>query len=98
MTTIPKPGSISFEDRVAKSVPFEWGFGSTPRTARLRDDLHSKAAVIKDFIDIFMGHGKMEFRKGIRVDLHRARIVTQAFRETEGQPRALQFARMSPSR
>lgn len=94
MTTIPKRGTVSFEDRVAKLVPFEWGFGSTPRTARLRDDLYSKAAVIKDFIDVFMGHGKMEFRKGIRVDVDRARIVTQAFRESEGQPRVLQFALM----
>ena len=63
MTTIPRPGTVSFEDSVAKPVPFEWGFGSTPRTARLRDDLYSKAAVIKDFLDVFMGHGKTEFRR-----------------------------------
>ena len=94
MASIPKAGSVSFEDRVTKASPFEWGYGSTPRTARLREELYSKAAVIKDFINVFMGHGKMEFRKGIRVDVDRARIVTEAFMETEGQPRVLRFARM----
>ncbi len=37
----------------------------------------------------------MEFRQGIRIDMDRARIVTKAFRETEGQPKAFQFARMT---
>ena len=94
MTTIPKPGSISFADRVTKSVPFKWGCGSTPRTAKLRDQLHWKASIVKDWINVSLGLGKMEFRQGIRVDLDRARLVTQAFRETEGQPRVLQYARM----
>ena len=94
MTTIPAPGSISFEKTVTKAVPYEWGYGSTPRTAKLRESLYSKAAVIQDFINVFMGKGKMEFRKGIRVDVDRARLVTQAFKETEGQPKVLQFARM----
>ncbi len=48
-TEIPKPGSISFEDRVTKSVPYEWGYGSTPRTARLRDSLCWKAAVTRAY-------------------------------------------------
>ena len=94
MTTIPKPGSISFADRVTKLVPFEWGCGSTPRTAKLRDQLHWKASIVKDWINVSLGLGKMEFRQGIRVDLDRARLVTQAFRETEGQPRVLRYARM----
>ena len=94
MSTIPSPGSVSFADRVAKPVPFDWGFGSTPRTAKLRDALYWKAAVVKDFVNAFMGQGKTEFRQGIRADVDRARIVTQAFKETEGQPRVLQFARM----
>jgi benzylsuccinate synthase len=94
MTAIPRPGSVSFEDRVTKAVPYDWGFGSTPRTANLRDALYWKAAVIKDFVNVLMGQGKMEFRRGIRIDVDRARIVTDAFRETEGQPRVLRFARM----
>jgi pyruvate formate-lyase/glycerol dehydratase family glycyl radical enzyme len=94
MATIPKPGSISFEDRVAKSVPFEWGYGSTPRTKRLRDALYWKAAVQGEIINIAMGMGKCEFRQGIRIDMDRARIVTAAFRETEGLSTVLQYTRM----
>jgi pyruvate formate-lyase/glycerol dehydratase family glycyl radical enzyme len=93
-TTIPKPGSISFEDRVAKTPPFEWGYGSTPRTKKLRDELYWKAAVQGDVVNIAMGMGKCEFRQGVRIDMDRARIATAAFRETEGQPIVLQYARM----
>jgi hypothetical protein len=57
MSTIPSPGSVSFADRVAKPVPFDWGFGSTRRTAELRDALYWKAAVVKDFVNAFMGQG-----------------------------------------
>ena len=70
-TEIPKPGSISFEDRVTKSVPYDWGFGSTPRTAGLRDSVCWKAAVTKEWVNVAAGFGKCEFRKGIRVDLDR---------------------------
>ena len=85
---IPKPGSISFEDRVTKKVPYEWGFGSTPRTAKLRDGLKWKAAVVKDFIDIAIGLAKCTFRQEehIKVDLDRARLITESYRETDGQP------------
>ena len=94
-TEIPKPGSISFEDRVTKSVPYEWGYGSTPRTARLRDALYWKAAVTKEWIDVAAGLGKCTFREGqkIKVDLDRARLVTRAYRETEGQPWAIRRAK-----
>ena len=94
MTTIPKPGSVSFAERVTKATPYEWGYGSTPRTKQLRDALYWKAAVVKDFVNIAIGLGKTEFRQGIRVDIDRARLVTQAFKETEGQPAVLQCARM----
>ena len=94
MPTIPKPGSVSFIDRVTEAKPFKWGYGSTPRTAELRDELFWKAAVVKDFVNIAMGLGKTEFRQGIRIDVDRARLVTQAFKETEGQPKVLQYARM----
>lgn len=83
---VPKPGSISFEDRVAKSVPFEWGYGSTPRTSKLREGLYWKAAVVKEWVNVALGLGKCTFRQGIKIDLDRARLVTQAYKETEGQP------------
>ncbi len=44
---VPKPGSISFEDTVAKQKPFPWGYGSTPRVGELRDKIFWKAAVTK---------------------------------------------------
>ena len=92
-TEIPKPGSVSFEDRVTKSVPYEWGYGSTPRTGKLRDSLYGKAAVTKEWVNVAAGVGKCEFRKGIRVDLDRARLVTRAYKETDGQPWVIRRAR-----
>jgi pyruvate formate-lyase/glycerol dehydratase family glycyl radical enzyme len=94
-TTIPKPGSISFEDRVTKSVPFEWGYGSTPRTAKLREEMHWKAAVVREFINVAAGIGKCTFREGqgIKVDLDRARLVTRSYKETEGQPWVIRRAK-----
>jgi len=94
MTTIAKPGTVSFADRVATPTPFDWGYGSTPRTKKLRDQLFWKAAVQSDIINLAMGLGKLEFRQGIRVDMDRARIVTQAFRESEGLPPVYQWTRM----
>ena len=94
MTTIPKPGSISFEDRVARAVPFEWGYGSTPRTKKLRDALYWKCSVTHDIVNVAMGLANCEFREGVRMDLDRARLVTQAFKESEGQPMVLRYARM----
>ena len=83
---IPKPGSISFEDRVTKKVPYEWGYGSTPRTAKLREELHWKAPVVKEWVNMAMGIGKCTFRQGLRVDVDRARLLTKSYRGTEGQP------------
>jgi hypothetical protein len=45
-------------------APHPWGFGSTPRTARLRADLKWKAAVVKDFINVVLGIAKCTFRNG----------------------------------
>ena len=92
---IPQPGSISFEDIVTKVVPHEWGYGSTPRTGRLRDSLFWKAAVTKEWVNVAAGIGKCTFREGqkIKVDMDRARLVTRAYRETEGQPWAIRRAR-----
>ena len=86
--------SFSFEDRVTKSVPFDWGYGSTHRVAKLRDQLHWKAAVVKEFINVATGIGKCRFRKGedIKIDLDRARLVTRAYKETEGHPWAIRRA------
>ena len=85
---IPKLGSISFEDKTKKQVPYEWGYGSTPRTADLRASLKWKAAVIKDFEDVYLGLAKCEFRYGehIKVDMDRARLVTESYKQTGGQP------------
>jgi formate C-acetyltransferase len=92
---IPRPGTISFEDRVTKSVPYEWGYGSTPRTASLRDALYWKSSTTKEWINVAAGIGKCTFREGqeIKVDLDRARLVTRAYRETEGQPWAIRRAK-----
>lgn len=88
LTIIPKLGSISFEDRAQKRVPYEWGYGSTPRTANLRASLKWKAAVVKDFENVILGIAKCEFRNGehIRVDMDRARLITESFKQTDGQP------------
>ena len=64
---IPSPGSVSFEDRVGKSVPFEWGYGSTPRVAGLRDALCWKATVVKEWVNVAMGIGKCQFRDESRL-------------------------------
>jgi pyruvate-formate lyase len=78
-----------------KQVPHPWEYGSTPRTAKLRSEMKWKAAVVKDFMNVIIGLAKCEFRKEehIRVDLDRARLVTQSYRETDGQPWALRMAR-----
>ena len=49
-TKIPKPGSIYFEDIATKSVPHEWGYGSTPRIGKLRDALYWKSTTTKEWI------------------------------------------------
>ncbi len=64
MAQIPKPGSISFEDRVTKSVPYEWGYGSTPRIASLRDALYWKSSTTKEWINVAAGIGKCAVREG----------------------------------
>ena len=94
-TEIPKPGSVSFEDRVKKTVPHEWGYGSTPRTASLRDSLYWKSSTTKEWINVAAGIGKCSFREGqkIKIDLDRARLVTRAYRETEGQPWTIRKAK-----
>ncbi len=93
--TIPEAGSISFEEQTSKRATHEWGFGSTPRTAALRAALKWKAAVVKDFEDAFTGLAKCEFRSGesIRVDVDRARLVTESFQQTDGQPWATRQAK-----
>lgn len=100
MAEIPAAGSISFEDRAVKQIPFEWGYGCTPRVAKLRDELYFKASVIEEWGAMFMGlfdskalNDKISFRKNVRLDVDRARLVTQAYKETEGQPTVISMAR-----
>ena len=56
---IPKPGSISFEDRVTKKVPFEWGYRSTPRVNMLREIVFWKAAVLNSVGKIPYMHSQL---------------------------------------
>jgi formate C-acetyltransferase len=93
--TIPKHGSKSSSQKGALRTPYEWGFGSTPRTASLRTDLKWKAAVVKDFINVAVGLAKCTFRHGehIKVDLDRARLVTQSYKQTDGQPWVIRMAK-----
>jgi len=94
---IPKPGSISFEDRAKNAKPYEWGFGCTPRVAKLRDECYLKAVVIKDWTEVITGLGEITFRKDVKLDVDRARIVTNTFKKTEGSPPALRKAEVVAS-
>ena len=95
MTMTSEQRRVSIEDRVKRAVPFEWGYGSTPRTKKLRDALHWKASVATNKLEnAALGLPRVRFRSGVRIDMDRARIVTAAFRETAGQPIVLQYARM----
>ena len=95
MTITSEPKRVSMEERVKKAIPFEWGFGSTPRTKELRDALCWKASVATNELEnVALGLPRVTFRRGVRIDMDRARIVTAAFRETAGQPIVLQYARM----
>ena len=78
-----------------ENSPHPWGFGSTLRTAKLREEVKWKAAVVKDFFNVVIGLAKCEFRKEehIRVDMDRARLVTQSYRQTDGQPWAIRAAK-----
>lgn len=89
MTTVPNPDNTE-----PQAWSYEAGHGSTPRTARLREEVYSKAGIVKDWVNVSLGLGKIGFRGGIRIDMDRARLMTQAFRETEGLPRVLQYAKM----
>jgi len=83
------------KERFKKAVPFEWGYGSTPRTSMLRGAVNWKGAVTENELEnAAMGLSRQGFREGVKIDMARARIVTAAFRETEGQPVPLQYARM----
>ena len=87
MANATDPSLASSESRVPR--PYEWGYGSTPRTAKLRDGLVWKAAVVKDYISVAAGLTKCTFRDGVRVNMDRARLVTDAYRENLGMHWAL---------
>jgi formate C-acetyltransferase len=55
--------------------------------------LYWKAAIVKEWLNIAMGLGKCTFRQGLRVDVDRARLLTQSYRETEGQPWVIRRAK-----
>jgi len=95
MVEVHEAEGISFEDRAARATPFEWGFGSTPRVGKLRDDLKWKAAVTKEWLNVGLGLGKCTFRQGqdLRMDMDRARLVTKSYKETEGEPWVIRRAK-----
>ena len=84
----------AWEERGPRRPEHRGVFGSTPRTSLLRDTLTFKTAVIKDFVDLAIGLARCSFREGehVRVDLDRARLVTQSYRQTEGRPWAARAA------
>ena len=54
-----------------------------------------RSSTTKEWINVAAGIGKCTFREGqeIKIDLDRARLVTRAYRETEGQPWAIRRAK-----
>ena len=95
MTTASATRPILFEKTGKKAATFERGYGSTPRTGKLRSALYWKAAVTENTMkDAAIGLPTYRFREGVKIDMSRARLVTEAFQETEGQPVPLQWARM----
>ena len=80
------PGIYSFEQISIKEQPYEWGLGSTERVARLRDAIYSKAIVIEGWAEVLSGMGKTTFRKNVKLDVDKARIITNVHKETEGLP------------
>ncbi|MDD5169259.1 MAG: pyruvate formate lyase family protein [Syntrophales bacterium] len=92
LEALENPGINSIEHLSIKAKPYEWGYGSTPRTAGLRDGLYSKAVVVRDWSNILAGLGKCTFRKGVKIDVDRARLVTESDKETEGLPKVIRRA------
>jgi pyruvate formate-lyase/glycerol dehydratase family glycyl radical enzyme len=61
----------------------------------LRNAVNWKGAVTENELEnAAMGLSRQRFREGIKIDMARARLITAAFRETEGLPVPLQYARM----
>ncbi len=92
LKALKNPGSNSFEHISVSLKPYAWGMGSTPRTAELREGLYSKAVVVKDWSEVLTGVGKTTFRKDIKLDTDRAKIVTDSYRKTEGLPQVTRRA------
>ena len=84
LNALENPGINSFEHISVASKPYEWGLGSTKRTAMIRENLYSKAVVVKDWAEVLSGMGKTSFRKNVKLDVDRARLVTESYKETEG--------------
>ena len=63
LNALENPGINSFEHISVSSKPYEWGLGSTKRTAMIRENLYSKAVVVRDWAEVLSGIGKTSFRK-----------------------------------
>ncbi|MCD6561366.1 MAG: hypothetical protein J7L16_06375 [Deltaproteobacteria bacterium] len=92
LEALENPGINSFEHISVSSKPYEWGLGSTPRVARLREGLYSKANVLKEWSDVLSGVAKPTFRSNVRLDVDRAKLVTDSYRQTRGKPLAIRRA------
>jgi pyruvate formate-lyase/glycerol dehydratase family glycyl radical enzyme len=77
---------------VTHGVPGE-AHGSTARTRQLREGLYWKAPVVKEWVNIAMGLAKCTFRRGVRVDMDRARLLTASYKQTDGQPWVIRRAK-----
>lgn len=95
---LEKPGIREFTEKCIKGSrgepPTEYGWGSTPRVAMLREMTFSKGNVVKDWDAALTGAGVTTFRSAIRGDVDRAVIVTKSYKETEGQPWPIRRAKM----
>ena len=92
LEALENPGINSFEHISVSSKPYEWGMASTKRTAMIRENLYSKAVVIKDWAEILSGMGRASFRKDIKIDVDRARLITESYKETDGMPMVIRKA------
>ena len=90
--TVPTAISVSLAEHVSPTAPPQ-SYGSTPRTRALRDGLCWKAPVVKEWVNITMGLAKCTFRRGVRVDMDRARLLTESYKQTDGEPWVLRRAK-----
>jgi len=78
LEALENPGINSFEHISVSAKPYEWGLGSTPRTAELRESLYSKAVLVKDWTDMLTGMAKPNPDLQVRIAGYSAYFVDLA--------------------